>query len=561
VPAVRVWYFRTAGSALGNTLVWTLAPVYFVETVGMSPLQLVLVGTFMELTIFVCEVPTGIVADIVSRRLSIVIGYLVMGAAIVSVRVAEPWAAIAAWSLWGLGYTFTSGAEDAWLADEIGVDHVQAVYLRSAQLGRFTALLAIAGSVALGLVSMRLPVMAGGAVIAAVGVGLALFMPEEGFRPVPRREAQSALRTFTATGRAGARLVRQTPVLLLILAITASWGAWSEAYDRLASAHMLQDVGLPSFAGFSFLVWFGVISAASLLLALLVARQANRRLASADRRTVTRILLCADIGLIGAVVTFALAGAFWVALVAMLVTNTIRSLVAPLFSSWLNQSITDSSVRATVLSIASQADAVGQWTGGPAIGAVGNAFGIRVALVLGASLLSPAVVLYGRALRRGRGGPCRRLRPHHRKRARHVCRPSRQCGNSGASACALRSTEYAGRGAGRPSSSAVIRRTRQSSPASSKIASANSAHVQSPSAATCQIPDGRSMSSRIASARCPTYVGQPRWSWTTATSSRSAPSLSIVRTKFEPVQPKSQEVRTIHAASPAAASPCSFVRP
>jgi DHA3 family tetracycline resistance protein-like MFS transporter len=120
---------------------------------------------------------------------------------------------------------------------------------------------------------------------------------------------------------------------------------------------------------------------------------------------VTRVLLVADVALIGAVAAFALAGAFWLALVAMLVTNTIRSLVAPLFSSWLNQSITDSSVRATVISIASQADAVGQWTGGPAIGAIGNAFGIRAALVAGASLLSPAVVLYSRSLRRGKDEP------------------------------------------------------------------------------------------------------------------------------------------------------------
>jgi MFS transporter, DHA3 family, tetracycline resistance protein len=412
VPALRVWYLRTAGSALGDTLVWTLAPVYFVQTVGMSPLQLVLVGTFMELTIFVCEIPTGIVADVVSRRLSIVIGYLVMGAAIVFCGlVAEPWAVMAAWSLWGLGYTFTSGAEDAWLADEIGVEHVQPVYLRSAQIGRLTALLAIGGSVALGLVSFRLPILVGGAVIAAVGVALALFMPEEGFRPAPHGDAVSALRTFTATGRAGARLVRRTPVLLLILAITASWGAWSEAYDRLGEAHILRDVGLPSFAGFSFVVWFGVISAASLLLSLLVARPANRRLATSERRTVTRILLFADIALIGAVAVFALAGAFWLALVAMLVTNMIRSLIAPLFSSWLNQSITDSTVRATVLSIASQADAVGQWTGGPAIGAVGNAFGIRAALVAGASLLSPAVVLYSRALRRGKGEPLPEIAP------------------------------------------------------------------------------------------------------------------------------------------------------
>jgi MFS transporter, DHA3 family, tetracycline resistance protein len=401
VLPVSVWYVRTAGTALGNTLVWTLAPVYFVQTVGMSPLQLVLVGTFMELTIFVCEVPTGIVADAVSRRLSTIVGHLVMGAAIVfCALVAEPWAVIAAWSLWGFGYTFTSGAADAWLADEIGVENVQPVYLRSAQVARVTALIAIGASVALGLVSLPLPLLVGGLVIGAVGVVLALVMPETGFRPAPRDEAGSALRSFAATGRAGARLVRRTPVLLLILAITASWGAWSEAYDRLGEAHLLRDVGLPGFAGLSFVVWFGVFSAASLLLAFLAARPANRRLQAAPRQTVTRVLLVADIALIAGVTTFALARAFWIALTAMLATNTIRSLVGPLFSSWLNQSIDDSSVRATVLSIASQADAVGQWTGGPAIGAIGNAFGIRAALTVGASLLSPAVALYARALRR-----------------------------------------------------------------------------------------------------------------------------------------------------------------
>src|SRR5437867_10435105 len=159
----RVWYLLRGGSALGDTLVWVLAPVYFVKTVGMSPLQLVLVGTFMELTVFLFEVPTGIVADVFSRRLSVVIGMLVMGAAIVFVgSVPEPWAVIVGWSVWGFGYTFTSGAADAWLADEIGVDKVRPVYLGSAQLSRVVSLIAIAVSVALGLVAVWLPIVVGG---------------------------------------------------------------------------------------------------------------------------------------------------------------------------------------------------------------------------------------------------------------------------------------------------------------------------------------------------------------------------------------------------------------
>ncbi len=70
-------------------------------------------------------------------------------------------------------------------------------------------------------------------------------------------------------------------------------------------------------------------------------------------------------------------------------------------------------------------------------------------------------------------------RPAQRRRARHSRRPSRQCGSSGAPR-SERSTEYAGRGALAPNSAVEIRRTRQSSPASAKIASANSAQVHSP---------------------------------------------------------------------------------
>jgi DHA3 family tetracycline resistance protein-like MFS transporter len=56
-------------------------------------------------------------------------------------------------------------------------------------------------------------------------------------------------------------------------------------------------------------------------------------------------------------------------------------------------------VRATVISITNQADAVGQWTGGPALGAIGSVFSIRAALVAGAACMAPALALYGRAVR------------------------------------------------------------------------------------------------------------------------------------------------------------------
>lgn len=52
---------------------------YHIENVHMNPLQLILVGTALEAVCFTFEIPTGIVADVYSRKLSIIIGLLLIG--------------------------------------------------------------------------------------------------------------------------------------------------------------------------------------------------------------------------------------------------------------------------------------------------------------------------------------------------------------------------------------------------------------------------------------------------------------------------------------------------
>src|SRR6188508_2915255 len=125
---------------------WVVMAVYLVQTVHLSPLQLVLMGTAMEATVFLFEVPTGVVADTYSRRLSLIIGFLGMGTAWLLVGVVSTaWLVIVLWAVWGLAYTFTSGAYAAWITDEVGVDAVGPVFLRGA---RFSYVGAILGLVA-----------------------------------------------------------------------------------------------------------------------------------------------------------------------------------------------------------------------------------------------------------------------------------------------------------------------------------------------------------------------------------------------------------------------------
>jgi len=393
-----VWYSYEGIASFLWTLVFTVAAVYFVTELGMSPFELVVVGTVMELSVFLFEVPTGIVADMYSRRLSIVIGNVVMGAAFLFIGGLDAvWAVLVGYAVWGFGWTFTSGAMEAWLADEVGTERVTSVYLRGAQIGRVGSVLGIGAAVGLGLVDLRLPIVLGGAGTILLAVFYALAMPEHGFSPLERGE-RGSFAQMAHTGRAGAQLVRAQPLLLAILGIAAFAGMWSESYDRLWQAHVIRDVGLPTVGGLEPVVWFGLFAVVGMLLAIAVAEPLRRRLEDAGPEKLARTLFRLDALLLLASLLFALAGALWLAMLASFTLFLARDLASPIFAAWLNRSVKESSVRATVLSITNQADAVGQWTGGPALGAVGSVFGIRAALVAGAACLLPALALYRRAI-------------------------------------------------------------------------------------------------------------------------------------------------------------------
>ncbi|HEX2044766.1 MAG TPA: MFS transporter, partial [Gaiellaceae bacterium] len=351
LEAQRAWLLYAGVDSFARWVGWTVAAVYFVREVGMSPLELVLVGTALEVAYFVFEVPTAVVADTYSRRASIVVGQVLMGAGfILTGAFPDVGVILAAAALTGFGWTFKSGAEDAWLADEVGPESLARAYQRGAQASRALALAGIGGGVAVGLVDLRLPLIAGGALLAALGVVLALVMPETGFRPASRGQVGRA-RALLRTAGDGGRLVRARPALLLMVGIAFFGGMWSEGFDRLWEAQFLLEVGVPGLAGLDPLVWFGILNAGSLLLSLAVAQVLLRRFERAGREGMTRSLLGLEAVLVIGTLTFALVGSFALAALAFFVVEIARSLMRPVYSTWLNSSIDDSRVRATVISI------------------------------------------------------------------------------------------------------------------------------------------------------------------------------------------------------------------
>ena len=213
-------------------------------------------------------------------------------------------------------------------------------YQRGAQVARALSLAGIGLAVGLATVDLRLPLLVGGALFVALGLVLALVMPETRFRPARRNEL-GRLRALAGTARAGGRLVRARPVLLLIVGIAFFGGMWSEGVDRLWEAHFLLDVGVPGLGSLDPVLWFGVLNAGALLLALAVAQPLVPRFERAGPDAMARILLLLDALLIVATFAFALAGSFLLAVAAFWAIDVARSLSYPVWSTWLNANVED----------------------------------------------------------------------------------------------------------------------------------------------------------------------------------------------------------------------------
>jgi MFS transporter, DHA3 family, tetracycline resistance protein len=385
---------------------FTVTAVYFVAEVGLDPFQLVLVGTVMELTILVFEIPTGVVADTYSRRLSLLLGWAVMGLGMIIVGASDSFPVIlGGYATWGFGYTFTSGANEAWITDEVGVAAVGRLFVRGQQLGYIGGLAGIGVSVAVASVELSWAIMLGGVLAIGFAVFAAAVMPERGFQRRPRAERGSALREARTTTARGGAYVRTSPLLLLIFGIAFFAGASTESFDRLWQAHMIRDVGLPGIGSLDPVVWFGIFGAGSTVIGLAASQVLIKHMEKADRAWLTRLLFLFTFAQCVAVLAFAVTGHLWPALTAFWLYYLTRSLIDPVFMTWVNENITDSSVRATVISISGQSDAIGQVIGGPALGGLGSIYSLRTALVAGGALLLPALGLYGRALRHGGRSP------------------------------------------------------------------------------------------------------------------------------------------------------------
>lgn len=391
-----VYLITRAVSSFAFALIITYELVYHTVEIGLTPLQLITVGVVLESMTFLFEIPTGVVADTYSRRLSVLIGVTLIGVGfLIEGCFATMTAVLLAQVLWGIGFTFFSGAEAAWITDEIGQERASQAFLQAAQLGQVMSLVGIGTGALLVNFGINVPIITGALIYLVLVLFLIWTMPETGFHPLTADEQQGLAKRMIAPAQEGIQLLQARPILARILLIGVVIGLYVGGFDRLYAAHLTENFVLPALGGLTPIAWFSVMSGLIGIGSLAGTELVRRRLDVTKNLVVVRSLFGLYSGMIVCTLIFALTRWFWIALVCFCVSQTLRNVGRPMLTIWINQHA-ETRTRATVISMYWQSNALGQIAGSPVIGWIGTAFSLRAALTTGTSVYTLVLPLLKR---------------------------------------------------------------------------------------------------------------------------------------------------------------------
>ena len=395
VEASKVYYFIEFTSSAFFSMMFVVISLYEATVAGLTPMQLVLVGTTLEVSAFLFEIPTGVVADVFSRRLSITIGYIMMGVGFLVEGLFPSFLPILlAQVIWGVGYTFTSGATQAWITDEVGEEKANPLFMRAARAGLVASLIGMGATMLIGANNAAMPIIVGAIGVILIGIVLIFIMPETGFKPTPM-ENRSTWQHMWHTFNEGVKSVKARPRLMNILGVGFFYGLYSEGFDRLWVKHLLDTFQIPVLFGGNQVAFFSLLRFSAGLLTVFVMQLIEKRVDASSPLSIGRAMIIVTGGIAVGIVGFALSSLLPLTLGLYLTIYILRQVRIPLQTAWVNHKL-DPQTRATVHSMTGQVDSIGQILGG------GSAFIARYLSVVAAIttsgiLLGPALGLVRRA--------------------------------------------------------------------------------------------------------------------------------------------------------------------
>jgi MFS family permease len=399
-------YFTLAGLyTLSAAAIWGVNTLFLLDA-GLSFFEVFVANAAFSAGMVVFEVPTGVVADTLGRRVSFLLSVLVLAATtLLYVGLAQveagvvPFAAVSVFM--GLGFTFYSGAMEAWLVDALAATGytglLDRAFARGQQVTGAAMLVGTVGGGLLGQVDLALPYVVRTGLLLAVFAIAYVVMHDRGF--TPRRVTASAFPGEVArNARAGVQYGwAQRPLRLLMLVGVVQGGFLMWAFYA-SQPYLLELLGSDA-------IWVAGLVAAGVAMSTIAGNQLVNVLSSHCTLRTTLLLGAASVQ-VGTAIVVGLAGSFWVAVASFLLMNAAFGVMSPVRQAYFHQ-LVPSQQRATVVSFDSMLSNVGGTGGQVGLGALGEARSVGAAFVVGGVATAAALPLLARVRRIG--GPADRI--------------------------------------------------------------------------------------------------------------------------------------------------------
>jgi MFS family permease len=385
----RTYLLLMLGNTLAASFIWGINTIFLLDA-GLSNLEAFAANAFFTAGMVLFEVPTGIVADTIGRRASYLSGTLTLTAAtLLYVLLWQIEAPFWAWALaslaLGLGFTFFSGAVEAWLVDALTATNydgdLESVFGRGQVVGGIAMLTgSLAGGVLAQVVNLGFPFVLRAAILAVMFLVAFRLMHDIGFTPERGGRPLAEMKRIASESIEYGWRVR--PVKWLMVQALFTGGVGIYGFYAL-QPYLLELYGDPEAN-----VGAG-LSAAIVAGAQIVGGLAAPRIRRLFQRRTSALLLIAGAGSLTLVAVGALEH-FWAVIALVVVWALLFAANMPIRQAYINGMI-PSKQRATILSFDSLCASSGGVWAQPALGRAADAWGYAPTYLISAAISALAL--------------------------------------------------------------------------------------------------------------------------------------------------------------------------
>jgi len=377
----RTYLILLLGNTLAASFIWGINTLFLLDA-GLSNFEAFAANAFFTAGMVIFEIPTGVVADTVGRKASYLLGTITLSVTTGLYWMLWVWQAPFVWwaivsVLLGLGFTFFSGAVEAWLVDALTstgyTGSLEAVFGRGLVV---TGIAMFAGSVLGGVIAqvtnLGVPFLLRAGVLVVMFVYAFVVMKDLGFTPDRSRGPWKATRVVLSESVEHG--LRKRSVRYMILSAPFASGVGIYAFYAL-QPYLLELYGDPSAYSIAGL------AAAILSLAQVVGGVLAPRIRSVFAKRTSTVIAASLLSVLSLVV-LGLNSLFWLAVVFLTLWGFVFAVAEPVRQAYLNDMI-PSKQRATVLSFDSLFGSLGGVFIQPALGRAADVGGYGASLLIG----------------------------------------------------------------------------------------------------------------------------------------------------------------------------------